>query len=69
MTRTEDITSVTDYDELAGHAELARGLKMVEDGVADIAAARTRPLDESFAHIERVLKERLAAEGIPDATP
>ena len=101
MTRTEDITSVTEhrsrmrdhlrqvkqtgrpmfittngeteavvlspaaYDELAGHAELARGLKMVEDSMADIAAGRTRPVDESFDAIDEAFERELARRAAP----
>ncbi|MGF1632245.1 MAG: type II toxin-antitoxin system Phd/YefM family antitoxin [Phycisphaerae bacterium] len=55
------------YDRLAGQAELARSLKQLDASMDDIAAGRSRSVDEAFADSRRKLKERMAAAGIVDA--
>ena len=59
------VLSPAAYDELVEHAERARGLRMIEDGMADIAAGRTEPASESFADIRRELQARFDSRRDP----
>jgi PHD/YefM family antitoxin component YafN of YafNO toxin-antitoxin module len=53
-----------EYARITG---LDKSLKQIDASMADIKAGRSRPLEESFAEMRRVLIERCQQRGIPVA--